>query len=651
MAYAGRFVQQMETRNFGGINANATLVNIGENQAQDITNWDIGRDGAIVRRKGFTLLSSPGRAVNPLAVFYYPFQDSAGTFRHAVVAYNNSDQLSLFEAASPSGPWTERGTNLFTVTDPSRYIGVSWRGALYIFNGTDAPVRHVYGQSSSTLENASKLLDPASLTVARTGAFSVPGGTYGYGVAAITPRGKTKTAVDDTKGSNNSNLTTADFVAGSNFYTLAWSPVADASGYEIYVRYDNTAAAATRLSGLSPAPPTGSWVRIAQVDSQTTSYVDNGASVSGSPVYCNTVNNAFNTPNDWNVNGPPKGAIVIAKGQDERMLAWRGSDIWCSTLSDGLNWLVNGDAFSFPVTGGTNTQIKAAAALYDYFILWTTTDSYVYSGASGATIQLEKIIPVGCAAHNSVVRVGPDIYLWSQYGPTTFQRILSGADIQAASRFNENIYPIIRDQISRTQWGRIHGYNDIANNRVVWCVPGSGSSVNTIAIVYQYDAGGFTKYDNWAFTHAYALPDTFAIYGIKDNTTTSSVFQLATTNQDNGTNITATYKTGFFDWRTWAPRKRLVWCDVLASRADGNYSFSLSWNYDYGRVVSSAISCTQTTTDGSTIQTTSSDVTHHRIYTTGIGNAVQLVFTASGGNEVVKLIGWRPDAREKGLRV
>jgi len=399
-----------------------------------------------------------------------------------------------------------------------------------------------------------------------------------------------------------------------------------------------------------------SWVKIAEVSGDTTSYVDGGSQIpntqntttQGLASFIPTSNTAYNTPASWESSNYPSGGMVVARGRDERLFLWRDDTVWASSLRDPLNWFKENDAFVFTIYGGTDNRIVAAANLNDYIVFWSKTDCFVYTGSSAADINLVKIIPVGCVSPQAVQMIGTDIYLWSQFGPTSFKRILSGADIAATSKWNNRIKPILDTNTNKDQWGRITSYADIIKNRVVWSVPATGASVNSIGIVYQWDVDAFTKYDNWAWTHAVSV--NYNIYAIKD-ATSNGVYQLHSTNQDAGVNISASYYTGWFNWGTWEMRKRVVWVDLVADRQNGPYTFSFSWSWDYDRFLGAPLVCTETTTDGCTIDTTSDKATHHKAMVQGIGNAIQLIFTASGGDETVKILGWRPDARNRGLRV
>lgn len=666
MGYEGRYVQAMKTANFGGIDKASSIVNIGENAAWDITNFDIGLDGAITRRKGYSSLSTIGDYAQPKAVGFWPFMDSDGTWRYGAIAKDASGVLRMYDSASPSGPWTQRGTTSYTELDPQNFVGISWHGNLICVNGTDAPTMLTFGSACGTLKDLSLLDRPVSGTFTTTATGTVATGKNGYGVTAITPRGETivREIYVAASGAPSWYHTAYDAtgVTGINgvdkYITLYWAPVASAEYYGIYLYYNTAGTSyANRDTYIFPAT-SPSLVKIAQVPGNITSYVDGGSQIlnilgtttPSFPIYAPSSNTAYNTPASWE-SGYPTGGMVVARGRDERLFLWRGNTIWASALGDALWWFnLPGatDAFVFTLNGGIDNRIVAGANLNDYLIFWSKTDCFVFTGTSGGSIDLVKIIPVGCVSPHSVQIIGTDIYLWSQFGPTSFKRILSGADIAVNQKWNNRIKPILDTSTNKDQWERIASYADIIKNRVVWSVPATGASVNSIGIVYQYDVDGFTKYDNWGFHHAYSV--NYNVFALRD-ATTNSICQLHITNQDAGVNINASYYTSWFDWGTWEMRKRIVWTDLLADRQNGSYSFSFSWSFDYDRFVGDPIVCTETTTDGSTIDTTSGKVTHHKAPVYGIGNAIQLRFTATGGDEVVKLVGWRPDARNRGVRV
>ena len=647
--YPGRFTQQMWTKNFGGIDSKATVLNISDNEAADITNWDIGLSGAITRRDGTAQLVTIGDHANPQAVWWSPFYDTDGTQRFAAIAKDSAGNLDFWDADTVGGTYTNRGSTGMTLSgsDNYKYVHANWRGSVLVANGTATPIYGLYGTTVQDLKTASLLQPPTSVrAVGINAGGATQDGSSGYAVSAITARGETTPKL--ASYSTNANQFTIEWstITNASYNTITWLPVNGALGYRIY--YVNTGAVA-RTGG--PAP--NLYTLIGDVPSTVTLFYDNVAALSSpynNVVSFQTVNSAYRTWTDWETNGWPHGFAVVARGRDERCFAWRDNYVWASALNNPVDWLALNDAFAFSVDGGTDKTITAIASLYEYILIFTKTQCFVYTGASQQDITLQKVIGRGCVSQRSVVNVEGDVYFWSDYGPTSFKRIMSGADISTSTDFNKRIQNQIFTDTNVDEWRRISGYRYIPENRVVWAVPGVEETKNTKAYVFQFDVNGWSKYDNWEFTHC-GIDAAYGVYGIRepDANSASALWSLMTGNDDNGTAITASYKTGWYDMRSWDTRKRLVFTDVICDRSVGNYTFSISWSWDYGIQTSLPITCTQTTTDGCTIETTSSTTTEHRVFADGIGSAFQLEFISTA-KLPCKIIGWRPETRGKGIR-
>lgn len=653
MSYRGKYSTELMSRNFGGINRDASIVNIGNNQAYDITNWDIGQRGSIKRRAGWTQLSTIGDAASPLALALFAFQDGDAVTRYAAIAYNLSGEIVAYESDSPSGPWVAcSGGVVFTVDDPVAYVGIPWKGKLYVVNGGDPPVSVEYGVSVQTLKNASRLVSPTRFTGLMTGAVATTGNFQAYGMAAITPVGKTDVITWPTPVSAGPNWRTNNTIGGggidgvTTFFTMSWDAIPGATAYEIYV------LASATTCRTSDGVQANAYVRIDTVPYGTTTWQDTmqtpAAAVdeNGNYAYGQISNTAYNTPR-WEDYGYPTGGMVWGRGRAERLLLWRGDTIYGSGVSDPLLWWASGDSIVFSVLGNGDVDIVAGASLFDYLVFFSQHQCWVFSGSGPQDITLDKNIQVGCVGPHALTQVGTDIHLFSQFGPTTFKRIISGADVSAAHAWGDRVKPIVFEETNSAQWSRVTAYSDIQNSRVVWILPKSSETRNGMAIVYQYDTDSFTKYDNFSFVHVVGVG--FDHYGLTD-AATNAVAQLHTGNTDNGTAIEATYRTGWFDRNSWQYTKRMSWVDVIASRENGAYSFSVSWDWDYGTYISDPVPCTQTSTDGAAVDTTSDMATQHRIYTDGLGNAVQLIFTTGAGDLDIEILGWTPDLRGKGLR-
>lgn len=620
--------QDVYRTNFGGINAFATVLRVGQNEAVSISNWDISNKGSIKKRGGIVSSSTnPGAASRSiLALGRILDEDYAETY----VAVANSDATSgytLWQASSPTGTWTERYGS-YKLASAGTPIITGWVGKAYVANGTDQPLILEPGSNAETMEYASLVEPPSTCTV--TSSTNI-GATSYYGVTSVTPRGESKMSgvgFNNAGGVNKTSITTSDY------NTVSWTPIDGCSSQRVYCATINTSA--FRL--VAEVSPSANSFR-----DDTTGFLD---LITGVNQYAPQATTAYNTPNDWNTVGPPKGFAIVAAGTDERLFAWRGNTVWASSLRDGLDWFSQNDAFAFLVTGGEDNNVTGVASLSDFILVFSRTNTFVYTGASASTISLQKILKIGCVVHTSIAYVRGDIFFWSEYGPTSFRRIDSGADIEPSLNFNRRIQPVIYEDTNVGQWSNITAHADVKNSRIVWSLAGSGSSTHNKAIVYQYDCDGFTSYDSWTVAYAVANSD-FSINAV--NVSNNKIATLNSTNADDGAAINATYYTGHYDMQSYARKKRVPYVDVIANREDGSYNVSVTWSFDFGYYTSTAIDLTETTTEGNTVETTSSTTTQHRVYLDGHGNTFQLLFS-SNNTSGAEILGWRPAAILKGQR-
>jgi hypothetical protein len=211
------------------------------------------------------------------------------------------------------------------------------------------------------------------------------------------------------------------------------------------------------------------------------------------------------------------------------------------------------------------------------------------------------------------------------------------------------VNPLIYGQINPAQWPLITGWHDIKNQRVCWAYPSLVATSNDSALVWCYTIvqpdgtkGAWTKFSGWNIVNAVLSPARSNIYGVDPS---GELLQLHTGLTDNGTAIASTYKSAFYDLRTWL-KKRMLWLDLVM---DGAYTYLLnvSTAWEFNR-----IGMTQThvisngVTDGYSVET-NGDYNEHRIYTQGDGKHFQFVFTS---NTPCRIIAWRPESRIKGVR-
>lgn len=617
VSYDGQSQRGIETYNFGGINRKATVVNLRDGEARDITNYDIDITGGIKRRAGYVQTSaSLGATPKMLKVFWT--QDGTETF----VAIAGGKLYESPDAAS----WTDRTGGLTITATDNPHLGTDFNGKLYWSNGVDQPFVFAPGSAMQSLKAASLLLPPAAPQIIPTG--TVLTRQWQYVITTVAGQGESLPSGIGNIFSGSDTLTPTS----SN--TLTWTPVNGAIAYRIY-RYNTTA---------------NQFFKIAEVSGLASSYTDAGDTEDAfTPPP--TVSNAYNTPADWDENGAPEGFAVISRGLDQRLLAWRKDYFWVSALNNGLDWF-NVDGSPVQISGAERNEIKAVVTLFDFTVFFTPTNAFFYAGSFPNTFRLNKMVGIGCRSPKSIVTLGDDVFLWSQFGPTSLSRIDIGADIKSTP-MSVKVAPIVYGT-NLERWDLISSYLDLANQRIVWAYPSApGVTVNDECLVFQYtirnpdgSIGAWTKYRNWPLVEAVRSADE-VIHGIFSDGTINT---LSVGNTDGGSPITATYESAFFNLDTYR-RKRLIWIDLLMDARVGDYSMNVAVTGDYGRIgETSNHTVTQSSTDGLVIETTGSFINQHRLYTPGDSRAYQLTFSTTDSPNPPQIVGFRFEARFKGMR-
>ena len=625
-SYTGRYDFGVMRQNFGGIQDQASLLTVPTGAARDVLNFDVNVGGEITRRGGTSLVHAFGSPIVFLRKFI-----KTGTEYYFAITSNNK----FWSATTPSGTWTDVSGSVVWTDFTSPIIGASLAGKLVICNGTDAPLVYNPGSNMETLEDAS--LEDVATT---SGTFTHTGGAGGsnadYYLVGVTPRGDTPlfSFTLDASAPQQTALTAAIY------NTLSWVNNNEFTAWKVIIKPRSFGIA--RAGMTTPTLDNTKYYTVATLGAAFTSFNDLGGQVvQYTPV---STSEAYNTPNDWNTGGQPDGIAYVGKNRDERLFAWRNNTIWACSLSESTNWFREDDAFAFTLIGGEDTIIKGIAGLFDYTMIFSASACFLYSGASPTTITLGKVLAVGCASHSSITYVGTDVWWWSQYGPTSAARVLTGADVAVNTGETNAIQNLIFQSTNTSAWSKIAGVTDIVNNRIYWAVPKAAASTNNQCVVFNYEVKGFTRYDGFDFVGAVVYQN-----GVYVASSDGNLYLMNSGNTDNGTAITASYTTGDMDMGSYPMVKRMLWVDVLADRTGGDYSFGFQYSADMGQQVSDVQTCTQTTTNGDTITTTSSTATEHRIYCEGIANTFRLIFTTSATTPL-KLVAWRPEIRARGVR-
>ena len=613
-SYPGRLGSRTQTLLFGGINSEASIANIRDGEAADIVNWDLLPGGAIQVRNGFVnyqALGGTGRLMD-----HYIKYDGTEIY----IAVSNG---KLWSSSTPTGSWTDESPTPALVDSAKPWLGVNFGNNYYLANGDNPPIYFSPGSAAIPLKTQSLLPPPTSLLVTPVG-MTTGTTVWKYAVTTVTGRGETTATKAFT-------VSGAPTLGPTAYNLITWTvEVGDNGGYNIY-RFNDTDQA---------------YELIGFALSQSGSYQDTGQAylvpVKNPPL----VNAAYNTPADWDVNGQPQGFGILSRGAGGRLVAWRSNTIWVSGLNNPLDWYGAG-AFSFFLDGAEDNRIRASFAIYDFTVFTTSTNSFFVAGNSSSNLQVVKIQGTGCVSPHSAVQVGNDVYIWSQFGPTSLQRVLQGQDVQY-SPIAEKIKSLLRTGSNVQQWPLIVGYNDVFARRVVWLYPGAGATSNTGALIFYYTTGGWTKYSNFNFTGAVTSADNTAIYALS---TGGTIAQVGAGYTDNGASVTATYNGPWYDMGNWDMR-RVIGMDLLTDATIGAYSFTINIAWDWGRSgYTESHTVTDLTMDGQTPFFTGSYANFYRIPTQGVGQSFQISFSVTSSVTPPKIVGWRVEGRAKGWRV
>jgi hypothetical protein len=379
------------------------------------------------------------------------------------------------------------------------------------------------------------------------------------------------------------------------------------------------------------------------VGALTNNYLDTGQAVG--TIIPVTTNTTYNTPTAWDKT-PPAGFVTIARGRSQRMLAFRNGYFWACSLSDPLNWLQANDAFDQPIYGGKDNNIVAGVAMYDYTLLCSKTNTFVFTGSTFQDFNLSKILNVGCTAPHSLMSAGDQVYFWSEVGPNSFSRVQLGQDIETTPDINGPVQNTVSSLSNRAYWSKIVAWNHLRNNRLLWAYPDGTSTSNNKAIAFAY-----TGRADWS-RHAVgpivnAVVDTLRIVYV--GTEDGKIWQLYSGNTDGGVAIPATYETGWYDSQSFLNRQ-IVFLDVVTDKSVGAYSLQVEVFWDFATTTQSVHQLTETQTDGINVVVQTSVANIHRIYVKGFGRYFKFKFTVVNSANAPRILGWRPEMYSKGIR-
>jgi hypothetical protein len=650
--YVGRTEQQLDAKNFLGINSKSSVIAGTVGEALDIQNWDIDFSGATTRRLGQEVYTNIHRVSSFWAktCFTDTYFLSDGSQVKLLLDSNGTVSLYCKKYTNPGTVYI--GMDLLTgdwmqLDLPSFYwgvgaaigetVGASLNGRYYLANGISAPVVIVDGGSFSAwtatdMKTASLLSPPSNLSgISPSGSGTTQ---HQYMVTATTVRGETLP----------SQITTVSgpaILSASSPIYLTFVPPTGAYGINVY-KYNSADAAFHKITSASLA-------------GTSTMFVDDGSYAFDLFSYPPTANTSYNTPADWETNGYPQGFFVLSRGKAQRLMAWRGSSVWCCALNNPLDWYTPGDAFSFNVQGGMDNNVTGVATLLDYTVVFSRTNSYVYTGSTSSDFSLAKIQATGCPAHYATTNVGDEVFVWGQHGPTTLKRVITGADIEAVS-LSVKVSDYVFQQSNKEYWGTIKSWHDINNQRVLWAYPSTNSTIADTVLAFNYNTQGWTRFSNWSVKSVFLDPVTQEVSGVdwlSGKNTDGTIVYFHKGYDDAGIPISDYYSTIYYDMRTFT-KKRMPFIDIIMD-AERSYNVSMTVKYDWGLKSYSETHTltydgTTATTDGGIEAETSDQANLHRVFTLGDRRTFNLTFVDNSNTIPARILGWRADCRVRGTR-
>lgn len=374
---------------------------------------------------------------------------------------------------------------------------------------------------------------------------------------------------------------------------------------------------------------------------------------------------------DW-ADDPPTGFAMIGEGRDQRMLAFGfandGSRIDASELAVPYNFLLSDyltgaissatDGQSWRVFKGDGDVVVHVIDMVDYIVVFKRRRTFIYSGTIGATLALKRILPVGLASRDSVMRFGNDIVWLSEMGQL---HALSAVEQYGDLAYNRIGDPVRGIALDPENLHMACAYHDVEARRLVWFVPALGSTVNSLALVYYYDQPPrWTVFDG-AYAQMNAAVVAYLASGaeplIFGGNQSGAVVQLNSGSDDGGTAITMTRDTPWLDAGDIGAQDRLLALDI-AIGSSGAADLQLSVANDLVETfteLGSVIRAIGTPTVGWDYARWDIDCWDvggqalWRYEGIGVGNLFKLRFSCTSALPLA-ILGWRPLVIRKGRR-
>lgn len=430
-----------------------------------------------------------------------------------------------------------------TYTTTLRTEGVTAYDKLYLENGTD----NLSFYDGTDITTFTSISAPTITNVARTG--TTGSFTFSYKVTAVNATGESTASAAD---SDNLNQAVLD---SSNYMTITWGAVTDATGYNIYGRKD------------------GFWTFITYLEGNgSTTYVDKGT-ITPSPVF---------TPPEGNSTGGQKGKY-ISLYKDSLFISGdpdNPSRLYYSGGGDNItDFTIGGGGGFIDISKNDGQKITGSIVFKNSLIVFKEESIYQFEFDSSGLPSVTQINPaIGCVAPRSIVAVENDIFFASRRGIFTIGNEAGFAfDVLRTNELSSRVRSIYNTIDS--------GYIDMTTavyattgnvNLVVFSYTPSGATTNQKALVYDRERLAWYHWTNitancWA---NYRGSDG-AIHVLYGDDGSGYVKEILTGTDDFGTAIEGSFQLKSIDFKDIARYKNLKDISVVLRKPSGNANLSV----------------------------------------------------------------------------
>lgn len=431
-----------------------------------------------------------------------------------------------------------------TYTSNIDAYGVMAYDKMYICNGSDDLT--VY--DGSTISTFTAISAPTAPTVTRTGSSGTY--TFSYKITAVTAVGETTAS---TAGSTTLNQATLDT---SNYMSISWSSVTNATGYNVYGRKDAKWYFITYLEGNS-----------------STSYIDKGTV---------TPQEAFPVP-EGNTTGGPKGKY-IALYKDSLFIFGDTSNpsrLYYSAGGDLVSDFTVGSGGGFiDISKNDGQKGTGLIRFKDSMLVFKENSIYKFSFSTSGLPQVEQVSgSIGAASQRSIVAVENDVFFYARgRGVFTIGNEAGFSfDVLRTNELSAKVRTYIQS-ISGTRHESVSAVYATTNNAnlVIFSYTPTGGTYNSEALVYDRERLGWYRWTNiqancWA-NYRNSSGSEYVLYG-DDNS--GYVKQILSGSNDFGTNVIGTARLKAVDFNESALYKRLKNIDLLLRQPTGNITLNI----------------------------------------------------------------------------